>query len=342
MKNWNKGVSEVGRILGRPVTILGTGYYLPQRIVTNEELSESLETSDEWIRERTGILERRIAAGDENTSDLAFNAAVRALSSADVSAVDVDMVLVATNSPDTLFPGVAPRVQDRLGATKAGACDIQSGCTGSVYAMTLAITGIASGLWNRVLVIGAEIITRIVDWSDRKTSVLFGDGAGAMLLGSAAEGQGRFVSADLKSDGSKHDHIVLPAGLTELPASRDTVEKRLHYVSMKGNDVFRFANRVLPGYIAGFLSETGHDPSDIRWWLLHQANMRIIESILSRLDVPIDRAIVNLARYGNTSAASIFIALAEFLDTHGFVPGDRTLISAFGAGMTYGAILYEA
>ena len=173
----------MGRILGRPVTILGTGYYLPQRIVTNEELSESLETSDEWIRERTGILERRIAAGDENTSDLAFNAAVRALSSADVSAVDVDMVLVATNSPGTLFPGVAPRVEDRLGATKAGACDIQSGCTGSVYAMTLAITGIASGLWNRVLVIGAEIITRIVDWSDRKTSVLFGDGAGAMLLG---------------------------------------------------------------------------------------------------------------------------------------------------------------
>ena len=341
-KSWDRRTREMGKILGNRVTIRGSGFFVPARVVTNEELSRTLDTTDTWIQERTGIRERRVAAEDENTSDLAFRAAQAALENAGVAPCDVDMIIVATNSPDTLFPGVAPRVQDMLGAMRAGACDVQSGCTGSVYALAMGIAGVSSGLWKNVVVIGAEIISRIVDWSDRKTSVFFGDGSGALVLGEGDEGQGRFVSVDLKSDGSKHDFIVLPAGMTAMPASEETVKKGLHCVFMKGNDVFRFANKVLPDFLRSFLAEADIGPKDIQWWLLHQANMRIIESILSKLDVSPDKAIVNLSRYGNTSAASIFIALAEFLRNQSFAQGDRIVLSAFGAGMTYGAILYEA
>lgn len=331
----------MGFFSGVPASIMGTGMYVPKKVLTNDDISKMVETSDEWIRERTGIQRRHLAEKGELTSDGAEKAGREALEDAGVAPEDLDMVIVATNSPDTIFPGVAPKVQGRLGASRAGAFDVQSGCTGGVYAMALAASGIGSGIWKKVLVIGAEVLSPLIDWTDRNTCVLFGDGAGAMVIGAAEEGAGRFLSADLRSDGTKHDQITFPGGLVENPASPETLEKGLHFVNMKGNDVFRFVNRIIPPFLRQFCLDSGIEPEDIEWWFFHQANQRIIERAAERLGIQPEKVIINIDEYGNTSAASVFIALYEFLREGRVQKGERLLFTAFGAGMTYGGIIYE-
>lgn len=327
---------------GIPVCIKGTGIALPERILTNDDMSRMVETSDQWIRERTGIAERRIASPDEHTSTFAERAARSALHDADMAPGDIDMIIVATNSPDMLFPGVAPTIQGALGATRAGAFDLQSGCTGGVYALAVGVGGIACGLWENVLVVGSETISRIVDWTDRNTCVLFGDGAGAVVLSRSQKGDGRFLSAELRSDGTKSDYLTLPAGLTLHPASHETVDRRMHYVTMKGNEVFKFVNRVIPVFLEEYCGSSGLVLDDIDWWFFHQANRRIIERAAARLKIPMEKVVINIEHYGNTSAASLFIALNEFLEEKRLQKKQKVLFTAFGAGMTYGGIIYEA
>jgi 3-oxoacyl-[acyl-carrier-protein] synthase-3 len=327
---------------GKPVFVVGTGIHLPKRILTNQDLEKMVDTTDEWIVERTGIRTRHIAAPGELTSDLAYAAGLEALNSAGLKPEDLDMILVATNSPDTLFPGVAAKVQGKLEAVKAGAADIQSGCTGCVYALATASAGIAAGLWENVLVVGAEVLSSLINWQDRNTCVLFGDGAGAMVLSSRATGGlARILSSDLRSDGTRHDLICFPGGLVEHPASPNTLEENLHTVQMKGNEVFKFVNQALPGFLRESCEKSGLKPAEIDWWIFHQANLRIIDSVLKRLQVDPAKAIVNLDKYGNTSAASVFLAFHEALAEGKLAPSQKVLITSFGAGMTYGDIILE-
>lgn len=323
-----------------PVAFLGTGMYVPERIVTNEDLSRMVDTSDEWITERTGIKERHIGSDGEVTSQFAAKAGIEALKAAGVEAEELDMIIVGTNSPDMLFPGVGPLVQGIIGASKAGACDVQAGCTGCVYALVIAAAGIGSGLWKKVLVIGAESLSRIVDWSDRNTCVLFGDGAGAVVLG-ASSGKNAVLGAELHADGDKGDYIAFPGGLAAIPATHKSVEEGAHFVQMKGNEVFKYVNRIIPPFIKDQCEEAGLDVSDIDSWIFHQANLRIIEGILKRLGVSKDKAIVNLQKYGNTSAASVFLALHEGIEDGRISSGDKIMLVSFGAGMTYGSIILE-
>lgn len=327
---------------GTPVSLWGSGMYVPEKVLTNDDLSKLVETSDEWIRDRTGIQRRHIAAEGELTSTVAEKAARAALDDAGVDPSELDMIIVATNSPDTLFPGVGPKVQGLLGALNAGAFDVQSGCTSGVYSMAVAAGGIASGMWKRVLVIGAEVLSPLIDWTDRNTCVLFGDGAGAVVLGPSREGEGKFISAELRSDGTKHEQITLPGGMVQHPASAETVKNKLHYVAMKGNDVFKFVNRTIPPFLRDYCGASRFSPEDIDWWFFHQANQRIIERSAERLGISPDKVILNIAEYGNTSAASLFIALSEFLREKRLRKGEKLLFTAFGAGMTYGGIIYEA
>ncbi|NLI42632.1 MAG: ketoacyl-ACP synthase III [Synergistaceae bacterium] len=326
---------------GRPVSLLGSGIYVPEKVLTNYDLEKMVDTSDEWIRTRTGIVERRIAAEDQVTSDLAYLAAVEALKSAYTSPEEIDMVIVATNTPDTIFPSVAAKVQGRLEAINAGASDIQSGCTSSVYALSFAAAGIASSIWDKVLVIGAEVLTKLLNWEDRATCVLFGDGAGAMVLGVSPDGKNNVISTSLKSDGTKSDLIILPGGLVECPASVEMIQKKLHTIHMKGSEVFKFVNKVLPLFLEQFCEESDLSLDDVTWWIFHQANYRIIESVLRRLEVPVERAILNVDKYGNTSAASVFLAFHEALVDGKVKKGDKVIFVSFGSGMTYGATLME-
>ncbi|MDO9508804.1 MAG: beta-ketoacyl-ACP synthase III [Thermovirgaceae bacterium] len=323
-----------------PVALLGTGMYVPERVVTNDELTKMVETSDEWIIERTGIKERHIASEGEVTSQFAAKAGMEALRAAGITPEELDMIIVATNSPDMLFPGVGPLVQGMIKATKAGACDVQAGCTGCVYALVLASAGIGSGLWKKVLVIGAEALSRLVDWTDRNTCVLFGDGAGAVVLG-VSEGKNAVLAAELHADGEKGDYIAFPGGLAARPANHASVDAGDHFVKMKGNEVFKYVNKVIPSFVKDVCEQAGLDISDIDAWIFHQANLRIIEGILRRLNVSEEKAIVNLQKYGNTSAASVFLALHEGFADGRISRGDKVMLVSFGAGMTYGAIILE-
>ena len=326
---------------GVPVGLLGTGMCLPPKVLTNEDLEKMVETSDQWIVERTGIRTRHVADEGMVTTDLAEEASRKALAAAGVAPEELDLILVGTNSPDTLFPCVAAKLQGRLGATKAGASDIQSGCTSSVYAFAYAAAGIASGLFRHVLVVGAEVLSRLVDWTDRNTCILFGDGAGAAVLGRVEEGRGRFLGASLRADGAKHDLITFQGGLVEYPASEETLRDGRHFVRMKGNEVFKFVNRELPPFLEEFCRSVEVEASSVDWWIFHQANWRIMEGVLRRFGVPEEKAVVNLDRYGNTSAASVMIALHEALEDGRIGRGQKVIVTSFGAGMTYGAVLFE-
>lgn len=325
---------------GRTVGLLGTGMYVPEKILTNADLAKIVDTSDEWITERSGIKERRIIAEGQLTSDLAFNAGQAALKNAGISPEEIDMIIVATNTPDTVFPGTGPKVQGLLGATKAGACDIQAGCTGCIYALTMATSGIAAGLWDKVLVIGAEVLSSVLDWTDRGTCVLFGDGAGAAVLGLKEAGRG-VISASLKADGTSHSFIQLPGGLVEKPATHATVDAGEHFVKMKGNEVFKFVNRKIPPFLRELCKSSSVSFDEVNCWIFHQANLRIIDGVLKRLKVDPEKTFVNLQKYGNTSAASVFIALHEARMEKKIVNGDLVLLTSFGAGMTFGALILE-
>lgn len=330
------------RFTGVPISILGTGLSVPEKHLTNADLEKMVDTTNEWILERTGISERRIAEGEETTSSLSYSASLQALSNSEMAATDLDMIVVGTLTPDTLFPSVAARVQGMLGATNAGAMDIEAGCPSAVYAMTVAAAGIQAGLWKNVLVIGADVISPLIDWSDRNTCVLFGDGAGACILSSSRPGKIRITAADLKADGTKSDYIELLAGGSARPVSAETVANGEHFVKMKGSEVFKFVNKEIPPYLKGFCEQCGLAPEDIDWWILHQANERMIESIMRRLSLPTEKAVMNLGCYGNTCAATVMLLLHEMVAEGRIQPGQKAVLSSFGAGMTWGAVLLEA
>ncbi|MFZ5651235.1 MAG: beta-ketoacyl-ACP synthase III [Bacillota bacterium] len=318
--------------------ILGLGSYVPEKILTNSELEEMVDTSDQWILTRTGIRERRIAAPDEATSDLALEAAKKALADAHIGPGDLDLIIVATNTPDCLLPATACIVQDRLGAHRAGAFDLLAGCTGFIYALSVGVQYIVSGCYRHVLVIGAETLSRIVDWEDRNTCVLFGDGAGAAVIGTVPGGYG-IMHTKLGSDGSGGQHLYLPAGGSRLPATGETVGGKLHFVRMNGREVFKFAVRTCGDGSMEVLQEAGLSLGDLDFLIPHQANIRIIESAAKRLELPMEKVLVNVDRYGNTSTASIPLALEEAVSQGRIKDGDNILMTGFGAGLTWAVAL---
>ena len=316
--------------------VVGWGKYVPRRVLTNDDLSRMVETSDEWIRTRTGIRERRLADEGETTATMAVEAARQALEVARISPAQLDLIIVATVTPDHLFPATACLVQDALGATHAAAFDLSAGCSGFIYALSVAAHLLEAGAFQTALVIGAETLSRITDWSDRATCVLFGDGAGAVVL-QAGENEGGVLATVLGADGSGGDLLMLPAGGSRWPASHRTVAEGLHYLRMQGREVFRFAVRKMPATTRKVLERAGLTLDDVGLLIPHQANQRIIDAAARALGIPEDAVYVNLDRYGNTSAASIPIALCEAAEEGRIQPGDLVVCVGFGAGLTWGA-----
>ncbi|ARU62405.1 3-oxoacyl-ACP synthase [Tumebacillus avium] len=322
------------------VGILGTGSAVPDQVVTNEEMSKRVETTDEWIRSRTGIRERRFV--DENTasSDLAFLAAQRAMEAAGVTADEIGMIICATVTPDMMFPATACLVQDRLGAKQAAAFDLSAGCSGFLYGLSVAVPMIETGMYKHVLVIGVETLSRITDFEDRSTCVLFGDGAGAVVLGPTAEGRG-FLSFEMGADGSGGNLLKQEAGGSRNPATQETVLARKHFISMAGNEVFKFAVRILGSASEAALKKAGLSKEDIDYLIPHQANTRIIDSAIKRLELSEEKVYVNLDRYGNMSSASIPVALDEAVRAGKIQENDTLVLVGFGAGLTWGATVLK-
>ncbi|HJR75473.1 MAG TPA: beta-ketoacyl-ACP synthase III [Nitrospiraceae bacterium] len=317
--------------------ISGTGSYTPQRVLTNAELERMVATSDQWIAERTGIRERRIAAAGEACSDLGVQAAERALKAAGLSALDLDMILVATCTGDTLLPATACVIQHRLGALHAAACDISAACCGFVYALGIADAYIKTGM-RHVLIIGSEVMSAITDWTDRNTCVLFGDGAGAAVLSAAPDDRG-ILSTHLRSDGSLCDLIIVPGGCSRIPPSEKMLSERLQYIKMKGNETFKVAVRTLEEIARETLAANGLKVDDVDLYVPHQANVRIIKAVADRLGLPLSKVVLNMDRYGNTSAASIPIALDEAVKDGRVKDGSLIMLGAFGAGLTWASAL---
>lgn len=326
--------------MNRYAHVTGWGMALPDRILTNDELAQLVDTSDDWIVARTGIRQRRIAGKSETTASLATRAAARALEMARLDPQLIDLIIVATSSPEYLFPPTACLVQDRLGATRAGAFDLSAACTGFIYALYLAGQAIRAGSIRSALVIGSETLSRLVDWQDRSTCVLFGDGAGAFVL-QASQRPGGILSCVLRSDGSGSDLLSLPAGGSRLPASPETVARKLHTIHMNGREVFRFATRVMAAATREAVQQSGLRLHDIDLVVPHQANLRIIESAARALGLPLDRFMVNIERYGNTSTASIPVAVCEAVQQGRVGPGDYLVLVGFGAGLTWGALTLQ-
>ncbi len=316
--------------------ITGWGRYAPAGVLTNADLEKMVDTSDEWIRTRTGIRERRVAAAHETTASMAAVAARRAIAVAGLQPDDIDVILLATLSPDYWMPSTAALVKEAIGNTKAFAMDVAAACSGFVYAYSAGQAYITSGMARNVLVIGAELLTRFLDYTDRSTCILFGDGAGAIVL-SAADSPGGGLGFELTTEPSGAYMIWLPAGGAKSPPSRATVERGEHYIRMDGTQTYRFATRTLASTALAAVAKAGLSPADIDLFIPHQANIRIIQSVADGLGLPMDKMFVNLDRYGNTSAASIPIALAEAVDSGRVKIGDKLVIVAFGAGYTSGA-----
>lgn len=324
----------------RSVSITGVGSYVPARILTNAELAQMVETSDEWIRSRTGIRERRLAAADEATSDLAVAAARRALVAAGVTAADIELIIVATITPDMLFPSTACLVQQKLGATRAAAFDIEAACSGFVYALDVGAHFVQSHTYNTVLVIGAEKMSSVVDWQDRNTCVLFGDGAGAAVLQNRPSAHGLLTTC-LGSDGGKAGLLELPAGGSAQPTSSETVSNRLHYLRMDGKETFKNAVNAMVSAALEALARCGLTIDQVKCIIPHQANLRILSAVGERLGARDEQLFINVDRYGNTSAASVAIALDEAVQQGLICRGDLVLLVVFGAGLTWGAAVIE-
>ncbi|HER25182.1 MAG TPA: ketoacyl-ACP synthase III [Candidatus Atribacteria bacterium] len=321
------------------VRVIGTGSYVPEKVLTNEDLEKIVNTNHQWIITRTGINERRIAEDNEATSDIAVKAALRALEDANIKPQEIDLILVATNSPDMIFPATACLVQKRIKAVNAAALDLQAGCSGAIYALITAWHYIASGFYNNALVIGAETLSKFVDWTDRNTCILFGDGAGAAVL--KADKEKGIISGCLSADGSYGDLIMIPAGLSKNPASHETVEKKMHYVKMKGNEVFKLAVKNMKRTTIKTLDKCKLSVEDIDCFIPHQANIRIISALARVLRLKKDKVFINLNKYGNTSAASVLIALDEAVKEGKIKNGDIVVLTAFGAGLTCGTIILK-
>ncbi len=321
---------------GLPVGIVGTGIYLPEKVLTNADLEKMVDTSDEWIRTRTGILERRILADDQATSDMSLEAARMALQNAGLSPQEIDLILVATVTPDMAFPATACLVQDRLGAARAAACDLAVGCTGFIYALAIGSQFIKTGMYKTVLVIGSESLTRITNWQDRSTCVLFGDAAGAAVLRPVEEGFG-ILAVELGADGSGGDLLKQAVGGSRRPLTAENCQSRERYLAMAGPEVFKFAVKIMGDTALKALVEAGLEKKDVDCFIPHQANIRIIEAAAKRLRLPMSKVVVNLHKYGNTSAASIPLALHEALAEGRIKKGDNIILVAFGAGLTWAA-----
>ncbi len=320
----------------RGVTITGTGMYVPDRVLTNDDLAKMVDTTDEWVVERTGIRERRIAAPDQASSDLALIACQRALAMAGVDAGEVDHVILATTTPDRILPSCACTLQRKLGAGKAAAYDMFAACTGFVFGLGMAQGLIASGIAEKILVVGVETLSRIVDYSDRNTCVLFGDGAGAAVLQPCENGDG-LLAVDMHSDGELGEVLEVPAGISRNPANADTVARGEHFIHMQGKKLFPFAVRSMEDSMRRCLDQAGMAAADVDLFIPHQANLRIIEAVRERLGLPDEKVYVNIDRYGNTSSASIPIALDEVVRAGRLKKGDRLAFAAFGGGATWGA-----
>ena len=318
--------------------ILGTGFYVPEKIMTNADLEKIVETSDEWIVERTGIKERRIAEDNQPMSDLALRAAKAALADAGLAAEDLDLIIVATLTSDRIIPSTACMIQNLLGAKHAAAFDLSAACSGFAYAASVAAQFIETGAYKKALVIGAETLSKYINWEDRNTCVLFGDGAGAAVLGQVEEGYG-ILSFDLGSDGSGGDAIQIPSSGSLMPVSKESIDQKLNLIHMNGRDVFKFAVKAMGKTVKNSLAKIDMPQEKIDWLVPHQANIRIIESAAKRLSMPMDKVIVNIHKYGNMSAACIPIALAEAAAAKRFKKGDIIALSGFGAGLTWASCI---
>ncbi|HYY63828.1 MAG TPA: beta-ketoacyl-ACP synthase III [Gaiellaceae bacterium] len=321
------------------ISITGIGAYAPERVLTNDDLSQMMDTSDEWIVERTGIRERRIAGQDEALSDLALPASREALEQAGVDPATVDLVIVATVTPDMAFPSAGAIIADELGAPDAAAYDLSAGCTGFMYAIAQGYGMVAAGLARHALVVGGDVLSKILDWSDRRTAVLFGDGAGAVMLERVSEGG--FLGFELGADGSGGPQLFLPAGGSREPASAETVAERKHFVQMNGREVFKFATRVLVSSAQKVLAECGKTVDDVDVYIPHQANVRIIDHAAEKLGIAEEKIVINVDRYGNTSSGSIPLALADAQADGRLREGALVLMTGMGAGLTWGSGLIE-
>ena len=321
----------------RGARILGTGSYVPPKVVTNEDIEKLVDTSDEWIVSRTGIKKRHVVEGSTAASDLALEAAKTALDDAGLNASDIDQILVATVTPDRLFPSTACTLQEKLGVNGNSAMDIGAACSGFVYGLAMAGSMVSAGILDRVLLIGVETLSKILNWRDRGTCVLFGDGAGAAVIGPAEEDGARILSVKMRSDGAAGSLLELPAGGSQMPATHETVEQGLHYIKMQGNEVFKYAVRAMEEMAREALVQAGKEVPEVDLLIPHQANLRIIHATAKRLGIPMEKVFVNVNRYGNTSAASIPLALDEAVKEGRIKKGDLVELVTFGAGFTWAA-----
>lgn len=323
----------------KKVGILGLGCYLPEKILTNKEIEKIVDTTDEWITTRTGIKERRIARSDEATSDMAMEAAKRALSDAKLKAEDIDLIIVATITPDMFFPATACLVQEKIGARQVPAFDISVACSGFIYGMAIANQFIKSGTYKYALVVAAEKLSSITDWQDRSTCVLFGDGAGAAVLGPVEKGG--ILSVYLGANGKQGDLIKLPAGGSRIPATNKSVDDRLHFIKMNGTELFKHAVKIMADAAREATSPLGLTADDISLVIPHQANLRILNAVAKRMGLSQDKIYLNISKYGNMSAASSAVALVEARQEGRIKKGDKILLDAFGGGLTWGAMVIE-
>jgi 3-oxoacyl-[acyl-carrier-protein] synthase-3 len=318
--------------------ILGTGSNLPEKVLTNADLESIVETSDEWIRTRTGISERRISDPETPSSELALPAAKAAIENAGLTPQDIDLIICATVTPDMIFPSTACLLQAKLGCRHIPGFDISAGCTGFVYGLILADSIVKAKTARNVLVIAVEELTKITNWEDRGTCVLFGDGAGAAVVGPSEDERG-IIGKFWSGDGNVADFLTLPAGGSAMPASAETVAKNLHTIYMAGNDTFKTAVRAMEEASLGGLESAGIKMDDLDWLIPHQANIRIIQFTAKRLNMPMEKVVVTIDKYGNTSASSVAIAFDEALKSGRIKPGDDVLLVAFGAGFTWGSVI---
>lgn len=329
-------------MLGKSVIIKGTGSYAPKKELTNEDLSKIVDTTDEWIYTRSGIKSRHIAAECETTSDMALIASQRALEAAGIKAEEIDLVIVTTVNPDMMFPSTACLLQAKLGIRNNIPCfDIEAACSGFVYGLEVATKMMKSGYYNNALVVSSEKMSSLVDWQDRSTCVLFGDGSGAVVLSTTDEEKTGVLDTVLGADGSDTATLKMPAGGSAMPASKETVENRLHYLQMNGREVFKHAVKIMGEKAFEVIERYGISADQISLLIPHQANTRIIESVAKRLKLPMEKVFINIEKYGNTSSASIPIALDEAVRTGRVKKGDYILFVAFGAGLTWGATLVK-
>lgn len=324
----------------RRTRIRGLGAYVPEKVLTNFDLEKMVETTDDWIRTRTGIVTRRIAAPGQAASDIAVPACREALKNAGITAQELDLIIVATITPDSFFPSTACVLQNKLGASKCAAFDMAAACSGFPYALSTANAFIASGMYNNILVVGSEVLSGFIDWKDRGTCVLFGDGAGAAVV-SASENDHGIIHSLMGADGSMGDLLKIPGGGSAFPPSEETLKNKLHYLQMQGSEVFKVAVRTMDTAVRDLVSQAGLKLSDIKILIPHQANMRILQAVAERLEMPLDQVFINVDKYGNMSSASTVVALYEAVKTGRIQSGDYVVLVAFGGGLTWASNLIK-